>query len=302
MFLRLFSIALLLTVSGFSRSAIVTKVRAGKCLIHLEGDESYSGDHYMALNLHGSPRGLVRLEKVKNGKAIARIIEGVVEPNWILEKTSYTKLPAGPQNYSASPSPAQNQFRTSVGVFAKGFYSTVIKSIQRGRREFSSLSGGGALFAAFKLTKNIALSAQLGGEYLLLKETENTSTNNRQSFPCRTDPCQTRVFIWSLPLSLVYYIPLNQPAFDLWVSAGFGLTYWGRELNQDYHVFSKSIFNVLSNAGHASIGADIHLSPSLYIPVSLSFNNHFMQNLFISSKRKYTFSQIAFHIGLGKRI
>ena len=307
LFIRWFCITIVFFISAFCYSAIVVKVRSGKCLIHLEGETAYVGDYYQALNLYGKPMGLLRLEKVKNGKAIALIVEGIAEPNWILEKTMQKTLPVAsnkqktPTNYGVK--------KNSIGLYLGGNLNFVAKPVTgRGEnrfRDFRSTTGSASLFTDFKFAKNWVFNIQLGGEYMLLREV--TQTRRTIGYGCPTSPCQTRFLLWKLPLSLRYYIPMPS-TFQLWLGGGLSVIYWGREIDQQHRVFSANHLSTWHNAGHLSLGADIFLkNMPFYIPISLTFHNHFivdhLQKAFQGkSTPNISLSQISLQVGLAKSI
>ena len=53
--------------------------------MNLDGVQAEKGDTFSALNLYGKALGLLRIKKVKKGKAIAVLLKGKMGPNWILE-------------------------------------------------------------------------------------------------------------------------------------------------------------------------------------------------------------------------
>ena len=307
-FIRWFYITLVLCVSSFCYSAIVVKVRSNKCLVHLEGETAYVGDHYQALNLYGKPMGLLRLEKVKNGKAIALSVEGIAEPNWILEKTMQKTLPLVSDNQQTSKA-SYGVKKNSIGLSLGGNLNFVAKPVTgRGEnrfRDFRSTTGSAFLFTDFTFAKNWVFNIQLGGEYMLLREI--TQTRRTIGYGCPTSPCQTRFLLWKLPLSLRYYIPLHSK-LQLWLGGGLSVIYWGREIDQQHRVFSANHLTNWHNSGHLSLGADIFLKNiPFYIPISLTFHNHFiidqLQKAFRGqSTPTISLNQISVQVGLAKPI
>ena len=308
LFIRWFCITAVLFISAFCYSAIVVKVRSNKCLVHLEGETAYVGDYYQALNLYGKPMGLLRLEKVKNGKAIGLIIEGFAEPNWILEKTMQRTLPVTSDNQKTDTAHSSVK-KNSIGLFLGGHLNFVAKPVTgRGEnkfRDFRSTTGSASLFTDFKFANNWIFNVQLGGEYMLLREI--TQTRRTIGYDCPTSPCQTRFLLWKLPLSVRYYIPMH-PTFQLWLGGGLSVIYWGREIDQQHRVFSASHLSNWHNAGHLSLGADIFLKNiPFYIPIALTFHNHFiidqLQNTFRGKSTPIiSLSQISVQVGLAKSI
>ena len=260
---RFFLIFCILGISSFSFSAIITKIKGNECLIHLEDTPASVGDYFEALDLYGTPRGTVRIKKIKNQKAIASIVKGTIGINWILEQTK-----------SASPSTASAYFnpktsKRSFGVLTGVHYNRIEKQSGSSDR-FQSLAGwggGGGIFFNFKINEVLSAEAQAGSIYY---SAESVSSFADES--CRTRRCS--VWIWWFPdlkALLKFNLPINNRV-KVNFSGGLALSYWGQN-DKNYDVFSAQDFNKIQPAGFFSAGADFHiLGTAYYIPVSIGFN------------------------------
>ena len=172
----------LLLASYFCHSAIVVKVRYNKCLIHLEGVDAQVGDYFQAVNLTGQAKGLVRLEKVKNGKSIAVIQEGIVEPNWILEKTNQRSLmpmpnvPEPPHRTLSSPA---KQF--SIGAMVAPNWTSIYIERRSDGGDDAYNGFGGSAFGFFNWDVNRFVRTRLEMGYSCIRATLSASTGNFRS-------------------------------------------------------------------------------------------------------------------------
>ena len=133
MFAR-FLFFILLTAPLLSHSAIIVKIKGNRCFVHLEGSPATVGDHFTALDLFGKPKGVIRLDKIKNDKAIATVVDGRADINWILERTTQTKL----ETVSVLGLNKQNK----VGVTGSAGRITVKKNIRETQRQHGWTAGG----------------------------------------------------------------------------------------------------------------------------------------------------------------
>ena len=290
--------------SFFSYSAIVLKVKGNKCLVHLEGASANSGDYFEALDLYGNVSGIIRLRKIKNGKAIADIIEGSVGTNWILEQTNRRKLAKTKQ-----PVKLNTKY---VGILPTVNFNMAQKKSSNSDRikRFYGFSGGGSTFFNFLLSPLWALDFQLGASYVKL--IESSASQGQSNSGCKSTSC--KVWMWWFPdakISLQLRIPSNSNV-QFWMGGGVGLSYWGRN-DEYYEVIGESSFSAFQTSGHLFMGANVLIGNNLYLPISISFSQvqAFSQNFkkFFGSSNSsrnnnypVSISNILFQVGLSKSI
>ena len=275
-------------------------MKSNKCLIHLEGQEAFPGDKFFALNLTGEKVGIVEIEKAKNGKAIGRIIQGVAESNWILEKTAQINPVL---DVSKNQAFLSSSLSNSIGFYLTGSYSQLILATIKGTSpmsHFNSLSGGGALFTDFRIASQFMLHLQVGGEYVQLKGISSRSLRSQQA--------QSSFLLWSIPLTLQYYVPINNPRIKLWIGPGVSLNFWGNEREQEYEILNKeSAYNKFSNSIHLTLGVDFYPSQDFYIPLRIQGTNHFFfdflqRSVLGNEETRLTLNQFSIFIGIARNI
>ena len=86
-FLCLF-ISFLLLSPAFSYSALIVKVKDKKALIHLQGVKTQRGAFFRVYNLDNKKKGLLKIERVAETKAIGTLKTGSMSRKWNLEPVS----------------------------------------------------------------------------------------------------------------------------------------------------------------------------------------------------------------------
>ena len=304
---KMILILVFLTVN-FVDAAIIIRTKVNKCLIHLEGEEAFPGDKFFALNLVGEKVGLIEIEKSKNGKAIGRILQGNAESNWILEKTSQVNPSL---DFSQTSTVIHSQsLNNSVGFALNGIFINMIQSNIRGLNRvnyFNSFSGGGALFTNFKLSSSLMLLFQASGEYVQLRESQRNQMSGIGSRQFRDR--RSSFLLWSFPLMLQYYIPMNFSQIKIWVGAGLSLDYWGGEFEQTYDILERqSTYHKLSNSAHIALGLDYYPpKTSFFIPIRLQGTSHFaldfiQRSVIGNEQTDLSFNKISIYIGIAQHI
>ncbi len=77
-----FSIVFIFTAQ--SHAAQVLKVKKNQVLINTEGESIETGQLYFLINKNGKKKGLIKIRKAKNQKAIGRLLKGRANKSWTL--------------------------------------------------------------------------------------------------------------------------------------------------------------------------------------------------------------------------
>ena len=254
-----FLIVLLLSAPVFSPAAIIVKIKGNRCFVDLEGAGGAVGDHFQALDLFGKTRGIIRLDKVKNGKAIATIVSGAAGRNWILEHTTQTKL--------ESPETAGSKTKNKAGILASGSRITVKKDIRETER-YHGWGSGGLLFFDWSFHKRVSLHAAGGVFYYIIGS--QSSEGGLRSYGARNIEDLRMTGFPHLQLALKFHIPLAGQT-NLWVQAGMAFSQWNN-INDQYYMIAKSQFK-FQPSGQIMLGMDINVPNTKYtIPVSVGYS------------------------------
>lgn len=287
---------ILLMIPLFGYSAIIVKVKGNRCFVHLEGSSVSIGDHMEALDLFGKPRGIIRLDKVKNGKAIATIVDGTIGVNWLLEHTNQTALEA--VETASSPQ------KTRIGLMGSGGWIIVRKDIRETQRHHG-WGMGGSLFFDWSFHRLFSLNIASGLGYYMI----NSEISGGSNFSKNFGHLQMTSFPF-LQLGIKFHIPIAGKT-KLWVSAGGSFSKWNN-INDNYHVFDRSEFK-FQPIGQVGLGVDISIPNTKYtVPISIGYERPqwggkwFEENI-LGRKPKsdsvpVEISKITFHIGISQPI
>ena len=272
--LRKFTIlcVLLLCAPLSLHSAVILQVKGKKALVDLEGMEAAAGEQFDAINLYGRTLGRLRLEKVKSGKAIAVLLKGKMDKNWVLEpakRRKKTKTLSGnakntTQVRSSSSSPG---LLKSAGILAGLQWNRIAMSQTQ---TVTGLSFNGALFVDIPFSLSFAVRTALGWHQL-----------KAEGAGCQANECRLLVNYPAVQM-LFKYSFLKNKIFDMWAGAGGSLFYpiplAGRTLR-----FADESFKGLHGALSASTGANIFVNKQeFYIPIQIGLD---WQNPFVFSLR-----------------
>ena len=283
-----------------SHSAVIAKIKGKRCFIYLEGSKAQVGDYFMALDLYGKARGLIRIEKIKNSKAIGTIVEGNAGNNWILEHTNQKTL-------------AQNQEDSAEEKIKKDTVG-ILPSFQfnSGRKEWEKdaiYSGYGAGFYIFfekQMAKSFSFRTEIGGTYFGISPSTSSLSNSRQINRYSRDR-KAQMWYPEARGTFFFHAPLNE---NLTAKLGAGLSgsHWF-EIGTagDYSIINEHSFT-WRHAGHLSLELNIKLANTPYsMPISVtgslfqalnSLNKLFSDSQ--GSKDPVSIYQLTFYVGIAQ--
>ena len=250
-----FILFIVMALPLWSYSAIVVKIKNNKAFVHLEGEEAVPGDLYKALDLYGKPQGILRIGKVRNGKAIATIVEGRAGINWILEKTVQSSLGgSGSSNVSSN----------MVGVLGGGYL--YVGSKEKGQTIIRGFAGDTSVFVERFFTPHFSTRILLGMSYSQLNQSCRSNSRN-----C-VDEDSTLSKLSAPNVALTFFLNTNIANH---VKAFFGLganfSVW-HNLNHNTEIIKLSNFGKIQSAAHLSLGLNLQMkSPQIHIPISLTY-------------------------------
>ena len=276
----------LLVLPFSSYSAIVVKIKNNKTFVHLEGEEAVPGDLYKALDLYGKPKGILRIKKVRNGKAIATIIEGRAGINWILEKTSNASLSG-----ARSPASIFSASKNMVGVLGGSYlYAGNVENNQLIIRGFA---GDVSIFAERFFTPYFSTRLLLGFSYSQLNQSCRLTSRN-----CTGKKGTLNKL--SAPNALVTtFLHANiSNGIKAFFGVGVGVSKWTDLRDYGDTIIKKNSFKELQSSAHLSLGLNVQINPRLYIPISLTYTQiQFLTKQFEELIRGRSDSQD--HVSLG---
>ena len=256
-----------------AHSAFILKIKGRKALVNLEGVQAEKGDTFSALNLYGKALGLLKIKKVKKGKAIAVLLKGKMGPNWILEpraeegsrflasvddhhESSRSDIYSSPRS-----SPVKSKINPSSGVgLLTGFHFNFIRlssaQLIKGR------SPRGAFFLDFSFIDGdiVEPGLRVFAGYRQLRVSGGNSCG------------QSCSLIVHYPGGgfLLRGVFLKREMFQPWIGAGGFLFYPLVDKKHDLGLDKKS-FESFHGALTGALGLDLHFK-GFYIPLQVDIS------------------------------
>lgn len=267
---------LVFSVPTLAFSAQVAKVKDKKVLLQLDGEPAEVGDFYYLLNSDGKKKGIVKITKVRDDKAIATLGKGEARPGWTLLKR---EKKAGAHTKSAGKVRHEKQavgesyFGVSLG------YSMDSMKVQLAPDTTVSLSGGAITYKGFfdyNLFDRVWFRGYAGVESFVA----NGPT------VCGGAACDVNITYLSMDLWGRYvFMP---GSFRPWLGGGFSLIF---PLSKSSTALSESS---ISNTSIISFGGgfDYFFTPTIFVPLTVEYG------LFPKSDNVDT-NLIAIRTGLG---
>ena len=257
-FCRQFCVLYLLFASFWSQAALVVKIKKNKAFVHLEGEEALPGDYYQALDLYGKPQGILKINKVRNGKAIATVIQGRTGINWILEKTNQPTI----SNLSA---PMNSTFPKNIlGFSGRGLAQ--IGSKQKNQVSIQGFGGGASVFFERLHSRHFSSQFLLGLSYSQINQ------KCKESSRCNIE---SSGFLKKLSVpEVAFTFFLNANLYNnilFFIGVGGSLASW-HNLNNNHKIITRNNFEkIIQPSGHITLGFNVGLQ-NMRVPVSVSYS------------------------------
>ena len=255
---------LIILLPFWGHSAIVIKIKKNKTFVHLEGEEALPGDYYQALDLYGKPRGILRISKVRNGKAIATIIQGTAGTNWILEKTDQSALRNNSLDSAEVVFPKHN-----IGFLAGGL--THVGDKEKGQVNIRGFGGVTSIFLERFHTSHFSSQLLIGLSYSQLNQ-KCRGNNTRNCIIDRSGP-PLNYFIFP-EIGATFFFRVNiYTNVNFFIGAGASISKW-HNINNNYTIIAKTNFQkTVQPSGHLTLGFNITpKDPQFRIPISITYS------------------------------
>ncbi len=275
---------LLVSLMGLSLSshgARVSKVKASKVLILSDGDSLEVGALYYLIT-SGKKKGIVKLHKVQNGKALGQLLKGYAEPGWSLRKrpsksgsssvaTSRSRTrptKTSRNNYSKKPmdvnpykSKKTREHKMSGGLWFGADYTISKTDVGTTTSNMSGLDYSfGAIFD-YQVSERFWLRLH-GGSLALTAEDEDGEKNLK----CATQTQKCQIYIPYYHFGLYGRYSLSVEPANIWIGGG-------ASMNLPYGEF-KTKTNAIQTAKiqsivmfHGAAGVDVPMNEKFYFPV-----------------------------------
>lgn len=265
--------ALSLSLSNLVFSAQVLKVKGQAILIDTAGDDIRMGQTYYLISKK-KKRGIIKIIKLRPGKALAKLLKGKALADWTLRKrTTGAKKPApAPRSKQIVRKKKSTPLSNTDDKLAIGFalgYNTnssdvnfvEMPSTAARSDSYTGTSTSYEVLADYKIYKRFYLRGSLGIHNFNTEDSANTqcvSSDNISGAICKIDLGYMNLDIW-----LRYY--LNQKTtYKFWAGAGLGILFSPSHNSTTALEKADLAATTLMQVG---AGADIKISDQIYIPL-----------------------------------
>ena len=252
-----FGITLLTAFISLSAdAAVVKRVKGQSVLVDLESDTAQEGDTYFLIDEDGKKKAIVKITKVKETQAIAKIMKGkAVEGMTLLFRPK--KEAAGAHAASAGPS----QSRTFAGAlfgFSMADMTVKIKQTTTTDANMKGPSFSGHAFFDYAFWEKIGIRTSFGVQQF-------NSTGDKICGDAGNKTCDANIIYANLNFMGRFVFSTGE--FRPWVGGGAGFLF---PLSKSSTALtSNSITN--TSIGFGAAGFDWFISPTDFIPLSAEY-------------------------------
>lgn len=252
-----FGITILTTfICSTSDAAVVKRVKGQSVLVDLESDSAQEGDTYFLIDENGKKKAIVKISKVKETQAIAKVLKGKpAEGMTLLFRPK--KEAAGSKAYYAGPS----QSRAHVGAlfgFSMADMSVKITQTVTTNADLKGPSFSGHAFFDYAFWERIGIRTTFGVQQF-------NATGEKICGVVGNQTCDANILYANL--NFMGRFLFSNGEFRPWVGAGAGFLF---PLSKSSTALTaNSITN--TSIGFGAGGFDWFLTPTDFIPLSVEY-------------------------------
>ena len=266
-------------------SQVVEKVKAPVVLIDLQGNDLAPGSEWLTVNDVGRKTGWIRIKKVRDGKAVAEIVKGIVAAGQTLTAKPPPKSRfkedsvSGDENKEISTSPAPEEdtrpsqllknYKKKMGVMLGYAMDTISFTAGNANNTITlgeNMTGTGISLKGFydwKLSPTLVARLTAGYDgFAASGSVSNGAVNNGGSTTSTLNITGLAVGAdaeWALMASKVS---------TFWIGIGFTFDYLLSTSTNVISLSSPSFINYIS----PGLGDDIRVTKSMFIPVAFHYD------------------------------
>lgn len=248
-------------VHSTSDAAVVKRVKGQSVLVDLESDSAQEGDTYFLINDEGKKKAIVRITKVKESQAIAKVVKGqAVEGMTLLYRPGKKET----QGADSAAYGAQRS-RTNFGALA-GFsmanmtvkLSTSTAATTNQNQDLTGASFSGHMFFDYALFEKLGFRGTLGVQQFNASGEKVCGSIGNQT-------CDANILYANM--NGMFRFLMSTGDFRPWIGGGFGFLF---PLSKSSTALaSSSITN--TSIGFGAGGFDWFINQTDFIPVSVEY-------------------------------
>lgn len=254
-----------LLISGTAQAGRVTKTNGKKILIDLEGDSAQEGEMFFVVDSNGKKKGLVKITKIKDGKALGTLGKGVAESGWTTASAKKSGKSSTSSTTSSAIVPATpgTIYYGLLGGLSMNAMTVKVDNDLNNTNETSVSLAGNAF--SFKGLFDYNLFSQVW--FRGLGGIEGLSAVGSTQTGCQSKACSANIYYLSGDF-WARLLLMQDGAFRPWIGGAFSLMF---PLSKTATALDeKSITNTSSISFGG--GFDWFLSGKLAIPVQVEYS------------------------------
>lgn len=273
----------LLICTPFAAFALqITSLKNNKAIIKLESEEIQVGDQIRVMSSDNKVRGILKIEAIKNGKALA-LLKGSATKDSVLVLAPKIKSPTA-SSIKTNPAKISSAKKTLNYFGATTDYSLTKMTIKPSQTSEISLTGSSLNFAGFyqrTLSRNI--DVRIYGSYQKL---EVSGTSPAPSCSAGYD-CDVNISYLGIETLIQYHMWQNSK-FQTWLGGGLGILF---AMNKSSNILETSKITT-NQTIILSTGFNYFINPLSFIPLQLDY-------AIFPDNQSTSANQIRFKIGYG---
>ena len=241
-------------------AAVVKRVKGSSILVDLESDTAQEGDTYFLIDEEGKKKAIVKITKVKDTQAIAKVMKG--KPGEGMTLLFRPKKEAASSRASHAAAAGSSQSRSHVGALFGFSMADMSVKITQGlsttREDLKGPSFSGHAFIDYAFWEKIGIRSTFGVQQF-------NATGNKRCGDVANQTCDANILYANL--NFMGRFLFSNGEFRPWVGGGAGFLF---PISKSSTALTQSSITSTS-IGFGAAGFDWFLSPTDFLPLSVEY-------------------------------
>ena len=244
-------------LSSTSDAAVVKRVKGQSVLVDLESDTAQEGDTYYLINEEGKKKAIVKVTKVKDTQAIAKVLKGqAAEGMTLLYRPQKEKA-----SHTSSESHGERSKAAFGGFLGFSLSNMTVKLTQNTNNPNVNMTGpsfSGHMFFDYNFVEKIGVRITGGVQQF-------NATGDKYCGNTLNQTCDANILYANL--GFMGRFIMSSGDFRPWVGGGAGFLFPLSKTSTA--LASNSITN--TSIGFGGAGIDWYVGPTDFIPISIEY-------------------------------
>lgn len=262
-------------------AAVVKRVKGTSVLVDLESDTAQEGDTYFLIDEDGKKKAIVKITKVKESQAIAKVMKGKpAEGMTLLFRPKKEARGGGYQSHNDGSKPTGRAFMGALLGFSLADMGVKINTGSfQGTADLKGASFSGLAFFDYAFWERIGIRTTLGVQQF-------NATGDKKCGDLVNQTCDANILYGNLNFMGRFMFSTGE--FRPWAGGGFGFLF---PLSKSSTALRPDTITNTS-IGFGGFGFDWFLSPTDFIPVSFEYG-------MLPSSKEVSANLMSIRIGYG---